>query len=106
MGPGRIRPPERTSGAHLSRCAHDAPAVGRHLSFPQLPGDVPRSRNPRPWPRQYAVIDPAGQEAVDFVHSTDELLMFLGGELELAEEVRCPALGGEMVIPARASHTW
>jgi mannose-6-phosphate isomerase-like protein (cupin superfamily) len=51
--------------------------------------------------------DPPGQEWVDYVHSTDELLMVLEGELQLEMHGRVfrPKVGEEVLIPARERHT-
>ena len=52
-------------------------------------------------------VDPPGQVWEDYVHSTDELLMVLEGELEL--EMRGmtfrPKTGEEVLIPAREIHS-
>lgn len=52
-------------------------------------------------------VDPPGQVWEDYVHSTDELLMVLEGELEL--EMRGttfrPKTGEEVLIPARETHS-
>ena len=52
-------------------------------------------------------VDPPGQEWRDFVHATDEVVMLVGGELELTCGGRTwrPAIGEEVLIPARARHT-
>lgn len=52
-------------------------------------------------------VDPPGQVWEDYVHSTDELLMVLEGELELEMEGRVfrPAVGEEVFIPAHARHS-
>jgi mannose-6-phosphate isomerase-like protein (cupin superfamily) len=52
-------------------------------------------------------VDPPGQVWEDYVHSTDELLMILEGELELemAGTTFRPAIGEEVLIPARTAHT-
>lgn len=51
--------------------------------------------------------DPAGQEWVDFVHTTDELVMLLEGQIEISfqGEIYQPDIGQEIFIPAGASHT-
>jgi mannose-6-phosphate isomerase-like protein (cupin superfamily) len=51
--------------------------------------------------------DPPGQVWEDYVHGTDELLMVLEGALELTVDGRTcrPAVGEEVFIPARATHT-
>ncbi len=51
--------------------------------------------------------DPPGQNWVDYVHETDELLMVLEGELELTmngQKLR-PKVGEEVLIPARTKHS-
>lgn len=52
-------------------------------------------------------IDPPGQVWEDYVHQTDEVVMVLEGELELEFHGRRfrPAIGEEILIPARSSHT-
>ncbi|MBL8251380.1 MAG: cupin domain-containing protein [Candidatus Competibacter sp.] len=52
-------------------------------------------------------VDPPGQVWADFSHETDELLMLFEGkiELSLAERTGRPAVGEEIFIPARGSHT-
>jgi mannose-6-phosphate isomerase-like protein (cupin superfamily) len=52
-------------------------------------------------------VDPPGQVWEDYVHSTDELLMVLEGELELEMQGRTfrPKEGEEVFIPARATHS-
>lgn len=52
-------------------------------------------------------VDPPGQVWEDYVHSTDELLMVLEGELELEMQGRTfrPKNGEEVFIPARAAHS-
>ncbi|MGH7231106.1 MAG: cupin domain-containing protein [Nitrospiraceae bacterium] len=52
-------------------------------------------------------VDPPGQEWVDYVHSTDELVMILEGELELEMQGRVlrPKPGEEILIPAGVPHT-
>jgi mannose-6-phosphate isomerase-like protein (cupin superfamily) len=51
--------------------------------------------------------DPPGQEWIDYVHSVDELLMLMEGELEMEMQGRRfrPKLGEEVFIPANVSHT-
>jgi quercetin dioxygenase-like cupin family protein len=51
--------------------------------------------------------DPPGQVWVDFVHSVDELLMLVEGEIELSLSGRTwrPAPGEEVLIPAGVTHT-
>ncbi len=51
--------------------------------------------------------DPPGQVWADFVHSTDELLMLVRGEIEVefGGMVVRPEIGEEVFIPARAMHT-
>lgn len=52
-------------------------------------------------------IDPPGQTWVDFVHDADELVVLLEGEIELSFDGRTmrPAIGEEVLIPARSRHT-
>jgi mannose-6-phosphate isomerase-like protein (cupin superfamily) len=52
-------------------------------------------------------VDPPGQEWIDYVHTTDELLMVVEGELELEMQGRTlrPKLGEEVLIPAQVRHT-
>ena len=52
-------------------------------------------------------IDPPGQVWADFVHSTDEVVMLVEGELELRFGGRtiCPQPGEEVLIPAGTAHT-
>lgn len=52
-------------------------------------------------------VDPPGQVWEDYRHATDELVMPVGGRLELEIEGRPvqPALGEEVLIPAGARHT-
>jgi mannose-6-phosphate isomerase-like protein (cupin superfamily) len=52
-------------------------------------------------------VDPPGQVWEDYVHSTDELLMVLEGELELEMQGRTfrPKSGEEVFIPARVTHS-
>jgi mannose-6-phosphate isomerase-like protein (cupin superfamily) len=51
--------------------------------------------------------DPPGQVWQDYVHSTDELLMLIDGEIELhfSGKVLRPAIGEEIFIPAKLPHT-
>jgi mannose-6-phosphate isomerase-like protein (cupin superfamily) len=52
-------------------------------------------------------IDPPGQVWTDFVHAVDELVMSVEGAIELVfggARYR-PAVGQELLIPARALHT-
>lgn len=52
-------------------------------------------------------VDPPGQAWENFVHGTDELVMVVEGEMEFEVdgEVRAPAIGEEMLIPAGAVHS-
>ncbi|WP_447980446.1 cupin domain-containing protein [Candidatus Nitrospira bockiana] len=52
-------------------------------------------------------VDPPGQEWVDYVHSVDELVMPVEGEIELELEGRVvrSAIGEEVLIPAHVTHT-
>ena len=52
-------------------------------------------------------VDPPGQVWEDYVHSADELLMVLEGELELEMQGRTfrPKNGEEVLIPARVTHS-
>ena len=52
-------------------------------------------------------VDPPGQRWEDFVHSTDELVVVLEGELEfeISGKVSHPKLGEEIFIPAGAVHS-
>lgn len=52
-------------------------------------------------------VDAPGQRWEDFTHQTDELVMVLEGEMEfeIAGEVHHPAIGQELLIPARAVHS-
>lgn len=52
-------------------------------------------------------VDQPGQVWEDYVHSTDELVMVLEGELELEMQgqVLRPAAGEEVLIPARVTHS-
>ena len=51
--------------------------------------------------------DPPGQVWADFVHTTDELVMLIDGEIELrfAGRILRPAIGEEVLIPAGVAHT-
>jgi len=51
-------------------------------------------------------VDPPGQRWEDFTHQTDELVMVLEGamEFEVAGGVYRPAIGEELLIPARTVH--
>jgi mannose-6-phosphate isomerase-like protein (cupin superfamily) len=51
--------------------------------------------------------DPPGRVWQDYVHSTDELLMLIDGEIELhfSGKVLRPAIGEEIFIPANLPHT-
>ena len=51
--------------------------------------------------------DPPGQVWADFVHSVDELVMPIEGEVEIEMQGRKlrPAVGEEVFIPAGQSHT-
>ncbi len=52
-------------------------------------------------------VDPPGQVWEDYVHSVDELLMVVEGELELEMEGRTfrPKPGEEVLIPANVVHS-
>ena len=52
-------------------------------------------------------IDPPGQVWADYVHAVDELVMVVQGdvEFEIDAVVHRPALGEELLIPARATHS-
>ena len=52
-------------------------------------------------------VDPPGQDWADFVHSVDELVVVVEGEVEFEIDgvVHRPAPGGELLIPAGARHT-
>jgi mannose-6-phosphate isomerase-like protein (cupin superfamily) len=52
-------------------------------------------------------IDPPGQRWEDFVHATDEIVMLVEGEIEMEIDRRVivPAVGEEVLIPARARHS-
>ncbi len=78
-----------------------------------------RSRKPLPDRKQLAEewavrgyscglwIDPPGREWVDFVHSTDELVLVAEGRLrlEIEDEVVELGPGDEALIPGRANHS-
>ena len=51
--------------------------------------------------------DPPGQVWADFAHAIDELVMLIEGEIELrfAGQVLRPAVGEEVLIPAKTPHT-
>jgi len=51
--------------------------------------------------------DPPGQEWIDYVHSVDEVVMLLEGELEMEMQGKRfrPKIGEEVLIPASVSHT-
>jgi quercetin dioxygenase-like cupin family protein len=51
--------------------------------------------------------DPPGRVWQDYVHSTDELLMLIDGEIELhfSGKVLRPVIGEEIFIPANLPHT-
>jgi quercetin dioxygenase-like cupin family protein len=51
--------------------------------------------------------DPPGQRWEGYVHTTDELVMILEGDVEFEIEGIChrPAPGQELVIPAGAEHS-
>lgn len=52
-------------------------------------------------------IDPPGQQWIDFVHDTEELVMLDEGELELTfhGQTLRPRPGEEVLIPAAARHS-
>jgi mannose-6-phosphate isomerase-like protein (cupin superfamily) len=52
-------------------------------------------------------IDQPGRRWEDFTHSTDELVVVLEGEMEfeIAGQICHPAIGDELLIPARAVHS-
>lgn len=52
-------------------------------------------------------VDPPGQEWLDFVHSTDELVVLLEGDLEVEVGGQRARLkpGDEVLIPARTRHS-
>ena len=51
-------------------------------------------------------VDPPGQCWDDFTHATDELVKVLEGAVELVEgEIRRPAIGEEILVPAGALHS-
>ncbi len=51
--------------------------------------------------------DPPGQRWEDFAHATDELVTLVAGriEMEIEGRVLAPAVGEEVLIPARARHS-
>jgi mannose-6-phosphate isomerase-like protein (cupin superfamily) len=52
-------------------------------------------------------VDPPGQVWEDYFHGTDELFMVVEGRVELEIQGRAsrPAIGEEVLIPARARHS-
>ncbi|MCI0526849.1 MAG: cupin domain-containing protein [Nitrospira sp.] len=52
-------------------------------------------------------VDPPGQVWEDYIHSTDELLMILEGELEMEMQGKTfrPKIGEEVFISAKTLHT-
>lgn len=52
-------------------------------------------------------VDPPGQCWEDFVHTADELVMVVEGEMEfeIEGEIRHPLPGEELFIPAGACHS-
>ena len=52
-------------------------------------------------------IDPPGKRWENFTHATDELILVVEGqmEFEIAGKVSRPAIGEEVLIPARAIHS-
>ena len=52
-------------------------------------------------------VDPPGQSWEDYVHDVDELVMVIEGdvEFEIAGCVHHPAVGEDLLIPARAVHS-
>jgi len=52
-------------------------------------------------------VDPPGQVWEDYVHSTDELLMVMEGDLELEMQGRTfrPKVGEEILVPAQVKHS-
>lgn len=68
--------------------------------------DVRRNWNQRGF-RCDVWIDAPGQVWRDFLHPTDELVMPIEGaiELEFGGHVYRPAIGEEVLIPARTRHT-
>ena len=52
-------------------------------------------------------VDPPGQRWEDFVHSTDELVIVLGGEVEfeISGVISHPEIGEEIFLPAGAVHS-
>jgi mannose-6-phosphate isomerase-like protein (cupin superfamily) len=51
--------------------------------------------------------DPPGQRWEDFVHGADELVMLVEGEIEMeiGGRVSVPAVGEEVLVPARTRHS-
>tara|TARA_Y100000590_G_C15003461_1_gene744772 strand:+ start:147 stop:416 length:270 start_codon:yes stop_codon:yes gene_type:complete len=51
--------------------------------------------------------DPPGKVWADFVHSTDELVLLVKGEIEIKIEGKShhPQIGDEVFIPANTIHT-
>ena len=51
--------------------------------------------------------DPPGQVWADFVHTVDELVMLIEGEIELSFHGKTlhPKVGEEILIPAHTKHT-
>ena len=51
--------------------------------------------------------DPPGQVWKEYVHSVDELVMLIDGEIEVSFDGKIlrPSVGEEIFIPARVSHT-
>ena len=52
-------------------------------------------------------VDPPGRVWADYVHEVDELVMVVAGEVEFEIDgvTHRPAVGEEILIPARALHT-
>ncbi len=52
-------------------------------------------------------VDPPDQRWEDFTHEVDELFMLVEGQLEVEISGRAvrPAIGEEILIPARANHS-
>ena len=52
-------------------------------------------------------VDPPGQVWEDYVHSVDELVLILEGELELEMQGKTfrPEIGEEVFIPAKVVHS-
>jgi mannose-6-phosphate isomerase-like protein (cupin superfamily) len=74
-------------------------------------GAVSREKVAETWRREgydcRLWIDPPGQEWIDFVHSTDELVVLLEGDLEVEVAGQRAHLqpGDEVFIPAGARHS-